>query len=212
MVRSNAIVFNRHHINISFFSIDAEEINGMSINDQHAIMACRGLQRQPVIMEDLRPVDSSSMHLEYSYRPLEDIEQFWAGPSHWKFRRSQVKRKTLANGTEIVKKKTLRKVPEPIDILKPYNKSLFISIESREAQKIRQVDYKKWDAKKLRLPTDCHLDRNMFDFYRFVPDIPVKITVTAPALTELVPEIYDYDNADDREYCSNVQVFQWSSC
>lgn len=54
------------------------------------------MREDAVILEDLRPVDSNPQ-LEYSYRPLDKISQFWAGPSYWKLRRTRSEQRSSSN-------------------------------------------------------------------------------------------------------------------
>ena len=66
-----------------------QDFDDLNDDDQQAINRCRGLKRQPVVIEDMQP--NESIQLEYSYRPLDHIGQFWAGPAHWKFRKTNAR-------------------------------------------------------------------------------------------------------------------------
>lgn len=177
----------------------------MNEDDLRALNACKGLRRNPEVIDDLRPLDSSSMHLEYSYRTLDNIGQFWAGPSHWKYRKTRAS--SLAVGSGGVKKKPLRKKHEPIIFTIDFDDSMFISVNSKSAQKLKKINvYKRWDAKKLKLPTDFQLDRNRYNCYKFAPGIPVEWAHDPEPAPELVATGYNYNNPEDQEYCSNIQV------
>lgn len=74
---------------VDYGEMDQNDFDELNDDDQLAINRCRGLKRQPVMIEDMQPNDS--IQLEYSYRALDHIGQFWAGPAHWKFRRANSK-------------------------------------------------------------------------------------------------------------------------
>lgn len=199
---------------------DFDDLNG---EDMIAINRCKGLQKQQIVIEDMQPECVST--LEYSYRPLDIIDQFWAGPSHWKFRHS---RKThsvgarTSNGADhdaiithqqkqkaVRKKKVVKKTTESLeDVLNFENINTLVS----KTQKLRcttitlQTLTKKWDSKKLKLPMDYKISSDFFDRFQHAPNIHPKnnpnITLT-PADDADVME-YNYDNENDRNYCSRV--------
>lgn len=194
-----------------------DDFNELTSDDRNAINACKGLRRVPTVIEDLRPADASK--LEYSYRPLDNINQFWAGPSYWKFRKSRKmtigKDSTVASVPthnavgQAAKRKSNRNKIEPIPLQKfeeDEDDTLFILISSKAAQRMKKSNlHKRWDPKKLKLPTDLHIDRNLFEFYEFCPGIPLQHT-DPNSTPQIQPSGYNYDNADDREYCSNVAL------
>lgn len=200
-----------------------DDFNELTSDDRNAIVACKGLRRVPTVIEDLRPDDASK--LEYSYRPLDNINQFWAGPSYWKFRKSR--KMTIGKDSSVAsvptrnaehqaaKRKNNRNKFEPI----PLNKfdeededSLFIQILSKAAQRMKKTNsHKRWDLKKLKLPTDLHIDRNLFEFYEFCPGVPLQ-HIDANSTPQIQTSGYNYDNADDREYCSNVALVNIFGC
>lgn len=194
-----------------------DDFNELTSDDRNAINACKGLRRVPTVIEDLRPADASK--LEYSYRPLDNINQFWAGPSYWKFRKSRKmtmgKDSTVASVpthnavAQAAKRKSNRNKIEPIPLQKFYedeDDTLFILISSKAAQRMKKSNlHKRWDPKKLKLPTDLHIDRNLFEFYEFCPGIPLQHT-NPNSTPQIQASGYNYDNADDREYCSNVAL------
>lgn len=190
-------------------------------DDRTAINACKGLRRATTIIEELRPSDT--MKLEYSYRPMENINQFWAGPSYWKFRKSRkltmgtnttAGTVVVANGTVAKRKQTKNKV-QPIfseisensgsggeDFTKFVDENVFISDKSKAGQKWKKTNlYKRWDSKKLKLPTDLRIDRDLFDNYKFAPGI--RVQMNDPSVTpQIQSDGYNYDNAEDPEYGS----------
>lgn len=197
--------------------------NDFNDDDRVAINACKGLRRPTTIIADLRPADTTQ--LEYSYRPLDNINQFWAGPSYWKFRKSRKitlgKESTVSTVVNNAaqagpKRKTSRKV-EMISFtdvnndLNNFNEemsnedaNIFLSAESKAAQKWKKSNlYKRFDSKKLKLPTDLRIDRNLFGYHTFSPGIDIR-TADPSATPQIQTSGYNYDNPEDREYCSNV--------
>lgn len=198
--------------------------DGVEFNDDDrvAINACKGLRRPTTIISDLRPADTTQ--LEYSYRPLDNINQFWAGPSYWKFRKS---RKLTMNSKEAtantivnnaVQAGTKRKSGKKIEAITfqfengdssrcdeesaKEDGNEFLSVKCKTAQKFKKSNlYKRWDSKKLKLPTDLRIDRNLFDYHTFSPGI--NIHRADPSATPQT-QTSGYDNAEDQEYCSNV--------
>ncbi|XP_058463784.1 condensin complex subunit 2 [Malaya genurostris] len=189
--------------------------------DQIALQNCRGLKRKTVIIEDMRPIDSSSANLEYSYRALDNISQFWAGPSHWKFKRSKSLRglsmrlSTLSGsqmfGKAKPKEKQTRKKKrfelESLDDIISVGEDLFPAYSQSKPVKnithLKSLICKKWDSKKLKLPTDFHLERNRFDVNIFARGIKVRDFDAAPE-PDVPVDDYDYDNPVDQNYCSRV--------
>lgn len=198
------------------------DFNDLTEEERTAIEACKGLRRMPVVIEDMRPVDANSSQLEYSYRPLEMISQFWAGPSHWKYRRlrSSVQKKSMAavseEGVQQVaakKKRAPRKKrfePATLDqILNFQGSDVF---QKRDRKKpIKSITYskmyisRKWNQKKLKLPTKLELERDMFTKLQFAPSLNV-----APVNPRVEPEIptgdYNYNNNADQDYCMQLNV------
>lgn len=203
------------NIQINFFKYQIAD-------DREAINACKGLRRETTILQDMRPVDGS--RLEYSYRPLDNINQFWAGPSYWKFR---TKSRKLTTGNRISFDASVssqnssssslaskrRKVPsrkgnEAVKFINTtYTSSesendenrcpdgdlddgTFLSIDSKVAQKFRKNNvYKRWDSKRLKLPTDLHVDRGLFNFFTYCPSF-----VEHPEVIENVTPANDDDD------------------
>lgn len=136
----------------------------------------------------MRPLDSLSKNLEYSYRPMDNIDQYWAGPSHWKLRRT-LHRKTTDENETIRKTPARRKKHQPIDVTVPYDESLFISINSRQAKKLNKRNTQKnWNAKKLRLPFNHNIAPDYFDHYQYAAGLvkwcPPSIENDTPAIRQ----------------------------
>lgn len=209
------------------------DFDDLTQDDKAAITACKGLRRKATMIEDLRPSDTTK--LEYSYRPLDNINQFWAGPSYWKFRKSRkpsmVRDSLASDGSTVAptahanKRKVNRKI-EPIKFTKlteivsdndaDSDDDIFISVDSKLAQKFKKTNvFKRWDSKKLKLPTDLHIDRHLFNFYTYQPSYSIvkepigtpAIEIDADADVDADDDRYDFDAADDAAYCTNVVCF-----
>lgn len=193
---------------------DDDELDQMDAEDMQAISAVRSLRRNADTLNDMRPVDAHSSQLEYSYRPLENISRFWAGPSYWKIQRPRpsIAAALKNRGSSVVgavgqqnKAQPQRRKFEPIEFQENFDSSMFISVSSAEAAKLRKMNlFKRWDPKKLRLPTDLHLDRQRFDKYFYAPGLPVEWHKEPAHSVVSQTAAYDYNNAEDREYCSNL--------
>lgn len=206
------------------------DFDELTQDDRAAISACKGLRRKTTIIEDLRPADTTK--LEYSYRPLDNINQFWAGPSYWKFRKSR--KLTINNATvgtlpgsqqsgitavanAATKRKANRNKIEPIkfttliedqmrDTDEDSDDGIFISVDSRPAQKFKKNNlYKRWDSKKLKLPTDLRIDRNLFNHYTYCPNVTImgNNANTTPCNET---DAYDFDNAADEGFTDVVSA------
>lgn len=195
---------------------DDDELDQMDADDMRAISAVRSLRRNADQVDDMRPVDAQSSQLEYSYRPLENISRFWAGPSYWKIqrpRRSALTNHAANRGSSVVggpvgqqqRAQPQRRKFEPVEFKENFDASLFISVRSAQASKLRKMNlFKRWDPKKLRLPTDLHLDRQRYDKYFYAPGLPVEWHKEPAHSVVSQTAAYDYNNAEDREYCSNL--------
>lgn len=196
----------------------AADFDELTTEDRTAINACKGLRRATTIIEELRPSDTTK--LEYSYRPMDNINQFWAGPSYWKFRKSRklTMGTNVSSGTVVInapanapaaKRKKNKVDPkfvedfensdEEIDLTKFGDETIFINEKSKAGQKWKKTNlYKRWDSKKLKLPTDLRMDRSLFDGYNFAPGL--RLQVNDPGATPQIQS--DYDNAEDPIYGS----------
>lgn len=161
--------------------VDLDDFEGLTNDERGAINKCRGLRKPAVLIEDLRPVDSSSK-LEYSYRPLDKISQFWAGPSHWKFKKGRTRnsvidpnrlsQQTMGNKQQIARPRTKQRQSKHVNFGE-FHDDLFIKLDDKFKSRKANIQ-KKWDARKLKLPTDLQIDPNIFFEFRFAPGIPVE--------------------------------------
>lgn len=197
---------------------DGNDFDDLTQEDRVAISACKGLRRKTTIIEDLRPSDTTK--LEYSYRPLDNINQFWAGPSYWKFRKSRkltMNRESIASSegstvapvTHANRRRANRHKFEPIKFTSMIESvcekggdsddEVFFSIDSKSGKKFKKTNvYKRWDSKKLKLPTDLHIDRELFNYYAYCPNFPIGKKPIETPVTEIdADDGYDFDNGDD---------------
>uniref|UniRef100_A0A8D8BHT2 Condensin complex subunit 2 n=4 Tax=Culex pipiens TaxID=7175 RepID=A0A8D8BHT2_CULPI len=214
---------------IDYASADAMGDGGADNDDEFneedhlALQNCRGLKRKTVVIEDMRPIDSSSINLEYSYRALDNISQFWAGPSHWKFKRSKgpssLRFSTVSGGAAGPDGKATKGKPTTrkkkrfdehvIDDIISVEEDLFVAYNPLRPT-IKNITHqksmicKKWDSKKLKLPTDYHLERNRFDVNAYARGLKVRDFDAAPEPDLPVDDEYDYGNPVDQNYCSRV--------
>lgn len=185
----------------------------LSAEDRDALQLCKGLRRQTNIIEDLRPADTSK--LEYSYRPMDHISQFWAGPSYWKFRKSRkltinsnATADSIANANAAsVKRRQARintKVSFTEHIEEEDDDSVFVPENGKIGQRLKNSNlYRRFDAKKLKLPTDLHIDRSLFDTYVYAPGAN-KMAANSTTAPQVPPE---YDHADtDNEFEAAVSI------
>lgn len=77
------------------------------------------------------------------------------------------------------------------------DRSVFLSIDSKAAQKFKKTNvYKRWDSKRLKLPTDLHINRDLFNFYEFCPGSLIYKN-DIDSVTPVDEDIYDTDNGDE---------------
>lgn len=174
----------------------------------------------------MRPVNGTK--LEYSYRPLDNINQFWAGPSYWKIRPKSRKltmggRPSFADSdaassqassiaTHTIKRKVtnrskaekirfvsmINNVPDDSRDISEDEDDAYMSIESKVAQKFKKTNvYKRWDSKRLKLPTDLQIDRGLFGYYEYCPSV----VIHKPDIDSATPiddgDVYDTDIDDE---------------
>ncbi|XP_054743516.1 condensin complex subunit 2 [Anastrepha obliqua] len=162
----------------AMLDVDYNDFEELTTEERTAINNCRGLRKVPVVIEDLRPVDANSK-LEYSYRPLDKISQFWAGPSHWKFKRARPRssiqatlqgvnnqRPTARRANAFSKKRS-----KQLQFEKEFD-DIFVKLDKYKARKVNFQ--KKWDQRKLKLPTDLQLDSEMFHKFKCAPSAVVQ--------------------------------------
>lgn len=200
------------------------------IDDREAIKACKGLRREASILQDMRPVDGS--RLEYSYRPLDNINKFWAGPSYWKIRPKSRKltdgqpsfadsdsassrSSSIGSSTTRRRKVSSRNRIESIKFVKTtfargqcendenrcpdvdIEDDTYISVDSKVAQKFKRHNvYKRWDSKRLKLPTDLHVDRGLFNCYTYCPSAVTHTEAIEHATPAIDDDAYDSDHND----------------
>lgn len=202
---------------------DFEDLNEM---DRIAVDRCKGLRRQPVVIEDMQP--ETCANLEYSYRPLDMIDQFWAGPSHWKFRQSRrtgvsvgirptmngpntsevgaaAQRPRTVRKRKIVKKMEITMEDVCNDDEVASNVVVTITPRVKGYQLTNQTIAKKWDSKKLKLPNDHKVALDICDKFSFAASLHINsnpdVTFTG---NDSEGASYDYNNGNDRDYCNRV--------
>uniref|UniRef100_A0A182K6E6 Condensin complex subunit 2 n=1 Tax=Anopheles christyi TaxID=43041 RepID=A0A182K6E6_9DIPT len=199
---------------------DAKDIDGnddFAEDDELALEQCKGLMRKTVVIEDMRPLDTTGLNLEYSYRPLENISQFWAGPAHWKFKRSMRPRTTMAPPSETSSQASTTRTKgrtggrrkktyelDTLDEVLSVNKNLFQEYNPNRPIKgithLKSLVCKKWESKKLKLPSDFKIDPNRFDVYKYSRGLSIPDNGAA---NHAPSEEYNCDGGDDQISCSN---------
>lgn len=219
-------IANERSFVMDFGELDENDFEDLNDDEMVALERCKGLKRQPILIEDMQP--ETSVHLEYSYRPLDMIDQFWAGPSHWKFRQSRrthalnsmsgmsqttstsIATQVVGQKPKIVrKKKIVKKIEVTLDYfyyIDENNIIVPISKRMKANQLSVQTMAKRWDSKKLKLPADYRVPNDIFDSFTHACSIHI---ATNPDTTfngnddENAP-LYDYDNENDRNYCPRI--------
>ena len=215
---------------MDFGDMDAEDFDDMHEMDQVAVLRCKGLKRQPIMIEDMQPETAQSICLEYSYRPLDMIDQFWAGPSHWKFRQSRRTQMSMGarasqytNTTENVgsdkhkpkvvrRRKLIKKEGTYEDCCNIDEEAVAVVMKLTTKTKGKQLSNqtltKKWDAKKHKLPADFKVLFDIFDKYLYASTININsntdVTFTVGNDDDDVSP-YNYNNDNDRDYCRDMQ-------
>lgn len=154
---------------------------------------------EPSVLEapiDLRPTDVSSRRLEYSYRPLDEIQIL--GPSYWNFRGRS--KNPIRNSNDDKKKRKGRRAPQIVPNLidPPSDDDVFIKITTRAHRKIATRNIK-WNPERLLLPKDCGIDRNLFNSYQFRPGVDLSVG-RAPMISWLD------QNGSDREVIEGLKI------
>ncbi|XP_053670361.1 condensin complex subunit 2 [Anopheles nili] len=199
---------------------DAQDIDGnddFAEDDVMALEQCKGLRRKTVMIEDMRPVDTTSSPLEYSYRPLDNISQFWAGPAHWKFKRSMRPRMAIsitdatssntASAIERPRRRRKRFELETLDDILSVSESMFLEYNPSRPIKgithLKSLICKKWETKKLKLPTDYNIDPKRFEVFKYAKGINVPDPKDMEATNHAPSEEYNCDTGDDQTSFSN---------
>lgn len=215
---------------MDYGDMDQGDFDDLTEMDLVAVDRCKGLKRQPVVIEDMQP--ETSVSLEYSYRPLDMIDQFWAGPSHWKFRQSRrtqlsvgIRASHITNLTTeqvgtagqrnkvVRKRKIVKKMEATLEdvcsIEDEINVIVKITQNMRGTQLSNQTIAKKWDMKKHKLPADFKVPFDIFDKFLHASSLHINsnhdVTFTGND-DDAAP--YDYNNENDRDYCSRVAESQ----
>lgn len=192
-----------------------DDFDDVSELDLVAMERCKGLRRDAVFIEDMQP--ETSVALEYSYRPVDMIDKFWAGPAHWKFKRS---RQTGISVTTRASQLTAASTSKPINRKRKLNKMVEATLgdannawdDSRDVfiaitpnMRGTQSIHSKWDPKTLKLPCDYKVPLDIFNKLIHAPSLHINSDpdVTFANGDDAAP--YDYDNETDRNYCSRVE-------
>ncbi|CRK99727.1 CLUMA_CG012995, isoform A [Clunio marinus] len=206
---------------------DFEDLNEM---DMVAVDRCKGLKRQPIVIEDMQPETATS--LEYSYRPLDMFDQFWAGPSHWKVRQSRRTQMSMGirascfkgrNTEQCVTDAQQKKVTRKRKIVKTMevtfedirnfndvtNELIEIKSKMKKSQLTTAALIKKFDPKKFKLPLDYKIPFDIFDKLNHATSLQINSNrdVTFTGNDDGSPH-YDYNNENDRNYCSRLADIQ----
>lgn len=222
------IQFERSFV-MDFGDMDDHDFADVEEDQREALNRCKGLKRQPILIEDMQP-ETSALVLDYSYRPLDMIDQFWAGPSHWKFRHSRRTHASVAmrasqasimtvsevqaNGQKpktIRKKKIVCRSEVSLeDALNADDFDLLLTHKGKRknTQITVQVMTKRWDCKKLKLPQDYRIASDTFDMFAHAKSIHIATNPDVTFNGTDHGDNYNYDNEDDRNYCSRVADVQ----
>ncbi|XP_017840342.2 condensin complex subunit 2 [Drosophila busckii] len=187
--------------------VDYQELEELTTEERTTLNHCRPLRKPAVQVNDLRPVDGNSK-LDYSYRPLEQISQFWAGPTHWKFKRQRATRTTLGqsnlqdnNAGAAAGAAATRARRAAQQAAKRRNQQLNFGVyadnmfQQESKTKLRKANFqKRWDPRKLVLPTRYEFEENYFYRYDFAPSIKVSRNFGQPD-----DEIMDVDTHSTQE-------------
>lgn len=177
----------------ALLEVDYNELEELTTEERTTLQRCRALRKQPVMIDDLRPLDGSTK-LEYSYRPMDKISQFWAGPSHWKFKRTRGRTTfgvsnsqdngvagsgggaaggitAATNRIRRAAQQAAKRRSKPINFGE-FTENLFQTLDANT--KTRKANFqKRWDARKLMLPTKFEFEPNYFYKYDYAPGIKV---------------------------------------
>lgn len=178
---------------VNYLQAGISELDEMTVDDQKAINACSAMRIVPNVLTEMRPTDNTIIS-EYSYRTIDNIKQFWAGPSHWKFKRmsqdvvTPKKRQlsrldappTCQTGKSTRKKKTLMPDFSNVFYDEDVEDDVFVPLDAMKASKI-SCTAKNWDSNKLRLPKNLFVERSLFESFVFCPGISTEIKKKGPA-------------------------------
>jgi condensin complex subunit 2 len=210
---------------MDFGDMQNEDFEDLNEFDEIAMQRCKGLRRQAIVIENMQPVVASN--LEYSYRPMDNIDRFWAGPSHWKFRQSRrtamsiglrnsmhpnaiegsgmqqqqrgIKKRKMIGVCHIMLEDTLKVEEEKVGII--------IDIAAKKKTQLsNQTIARKWDPKKLKLPIDYQTSPHLFEkFLSLCSSTKLTLHNDVPFTDEDDgSHAYNYNNINDRNYCSRL--------
>ncbi|XP_002021748.2 LOW QUALITY PROTEIN: condensin complex subunit 2 [Drosophila persimilis] len=176
--------------------IQSNDLQDLTAEEQTRLSKTAG------VIDDLRPVDGVTS-LDYSYRPMDRISQFWAGPAHWKIRRTRPLT-TLAetNGPMAAKPKktaaaTSKRRMKNLHYGK-FNKELFQPLNATK-KKPRKVNEKKWDARKVVRPTKFSFEADYSLKYDSAPGIKVSQSFGEADLVEGLENDTDMDGGSHHD-------------
>ncbi|XP_026843405.1 condensin complex subunit 2 [Drosophila persimilis] len=176
--------------------IQSNDLQDLTAEEQTRLSKTAG------VIDDLRPVDGVTS-LDYSYRPMDRISQFWAGPAHWKIRRTRPLT-TLAetNGPMAAKPKktaaaTSKRRMKNLHYGK-FNKELFQPLNANK-KKPRKVNEKKWDARKVVRPTKFSFEADYSLKYDSAPGIKVSQSFGEADLVEGLENDTDMDGGSHHD-------------
>lgn len=118
------------------------------------------------IEEDMRPINNQKY--EYSYRPNEQIVNYWAGPSYWKFKPRNLIICNKNSKKRLCNRRRIDKIP---NLFETIDGNVFIPINSKQAKKIRKIKIEEWNGSKLKLPKNHNVDPDLFNYYLYAPGI-----------------------------------------
>lgn len=220
---------------MDFGDMNDQDFDDVEEDQREALNRCRGLKRQPILIEDMQPETSAALS-DYSYRPIDTIDQFWAGPSHWKFRCSRrthlsgsIGSRSSYQGTAastscisevqavqqrpktVRKKKIVRRADVSLEeaLNADDSDTLFVQKgKSKSTQITVQIMTKRWDSKKLKLPMDHHVSSDIFDSFSHANALAINTNpdATFTGADNDDDNAYNYDNELDRNYCSRMEV------
>lgn len=169
-----------------------------------------GLECDDIENVDGLAVDNISRG-EYSYRAITNIHNYWAGPSYWKLSMNRQSSRISQATVRTNHGRRAKKIPEKPTFTDSTDNSSsdsenFIKIKSKEAKKIRQVNYRRWFPEKLKLPERFDISKDLFEFYKFEPSFNTFRQRHSEPMPE-VSEITSHDDGEDFFVSTDLQIF-----
>lgn len=109
---------------------------------------------------------------EYEYKAIGKVQNYWAGPSYWKYPRN-FNRNTQARATVGPTRRGRKRKQEMVKFTEIYeddDDEIFVRIDSKAGKKInkmKQCNYRQWSGEKLKLPSKCAIPKDFFDINMF---------------------------------------------